>query len=191
MHPLIDRSDMESVFAPDDLVTVDETALGAVAHEPTRAFLRDVGLPDRVGWFEADQDLVGGEVDVGGEGWQTIQAKFPSCSFDTSAWLTLGGIGMDDIVCDAGTGVVYCIPEDGPLHVLNSSVDAFALFLRELEVERISYDDEAAGGAVTDPVGAEDRLRAVMSRTDPAFLDNPGSLWHTVLRSVGNSLMCY
>ncbi|GGS72944.1 MULTISPECIES: SUKH-4 family immunity protein [Streptomyces] len=182
---------MESAFDADDLITVDETALGAVTHEPTRVFLREVGLPDRVGWFEADQQLVDGEIEVGGDDWQAVAAKYPSCSFDMSAWLTLGGIGMDDIVIDSATGVVYCIPEEGRIHVLNSSIDAFAYFLRELEMERSAYDHEVAGDAMTDPVGAENRLRATMRRADPTALEDPESLWQAVLRSVGNSLMSY
>lgn len=68
MSPLIDRTRMESVFSADDLVALDDGVLAAIAHEPTRVFLREVGLPNQVGWFEMDQFLLDGDLRIGGEG---------------------------------------------------------------------------------------------------------------------------
>ncbi|MFF7681040.1 SUKH-4 family immunity protein [Actinacidiphila glaucinigra] len=186
MSPLIDRVAMESVFGPDELVTPDDTALAGIAHGPTRAFLRDVGLPDQMGWFQADQLLVDGDLRIGGEAWQAVSRKYPSCPFDMSAWLSLGGIGMDDVTVDTRTGVVYCIPEDGSPHVLNSGVDALAFFLHALEEERPDYDPEAATDEGVDPEGAHDRLLALMRRTDAAAMENEDSAWYLVLRYVRN-----
>lgn len=187
MSPLIDRTAMQSVF--DELVTPSDEALAVVAHAPTRAFLRDVGLPEREQWFEADAYLIDADLRVGGEAWQAVQEEYSSCPYDMSTWLTLGGIGMDTVTVDTVTGIVYCIPEDRYIHVLNSSVDALGFFLHSLEKERPEYDAEAAAGEGFDPEGAEERLRTRWLRTDPIALENPGSSWHTVLRLVRDALM--
>ncbi|WP_170208731.1 SUKH-4 family immunity protein [Micromonospora pisi] len=180
---LIDRARMESVYRAEDMVTLDDATLAAVTHEPTRAFLRDVGLPDRVGWFEAAQLFVDGDLQVGGEAWERVARRHPSCPFDMSAWLTLGGIGLDDAIVDTTTGVVYCIPEDGAPHLLNSGVDRLAFFLHALEVERPQYDLEADADVV-DPEGAEARLLSLMRRADPAAMEYPESCWFSVLGNV-------
>lgn len=117
MGPLIDRARMEAVFAPEDLLASADEVLAGIAHAPTRAFLRDVGLPDRVGWFESDQHLADGELLIGGEAWQRVAERYPGCPFDMSVWLALGGIALDDVMVDTVTGVVYCIP-DGVLRTV-------------------------------------------------------------------------
>jgi hypothetical protein len=184
MSPLIDRTGMESVFPADELVTLDDRALAAVAHEPSRTFLREVGLPDQVGWFEADQRLLDGDLRIGGEAWQAVAEKYPNSPFDMSSWLTLGGIGLDDVILDTVDGVVYCIPEDGAPHLLNTSIDALAYFLHALEEERPEYDAEAATDDGVDPEGAERRLLRTMHRADAVALENPASAWFSVLRHV-------
>ncbi|GGS19303.1 SUKH-4 family immunity protein [Streptomyces griseoviridis] len=193
MSPLIDRAGMESAFGAEELVTVDGEALAVIAHEPTRTYLRDVGLPAREQWFEADEHLLEGDLEVGGEAWQAVQERYSDCPFDMSSWLMLGGIAMDDVVVDTVTGVVYCLPEERPIHVLNSSVDALGFFLHAVEQERPVFDGDAdpSGETELDPPGAEDRLRALMQRTDPVSLENPDSSWHMVLHHIGNGLMFY
>ncbi|MEU8383283.1 SUKH-4 family immunity protein [Streptosporangium sp. NPDC048865] len=184
MSPLIDRTAMESVFPAGELVTLDDRTPAVIAHEPTRTFLREVGLPDRSGWFETDQRLLDGDPRVGGDAWRAVARRYPSCPFDMSAWLTLGGIAMDDVVVDTITGVVYSVPEDGSPHLLNTSVDALAYFLHALEEERPEYDAEAATDEGVDPGGAERRLLRRMRRADAAAVEPPGSTWLLVLRHV-------
>ncbi|MFF7358689.1 MULTISPECIES: SUKH-4 family immunity protein [Streptomyces] len=188
MSPLIDRTRMESVFSADDLVALDDGVLAAIAHEPTRVFLREVGLPDQVGWFEMDQFLLDGDLRIGGEAWQAVAEKYPNRSFDMSAWLTLGGIALDDLIVDTATGIVYCIPEDGAPHLLNSSIDALAYFLHALEEERPEYDAYASTDEGVDPEGAADRLLHRMRQADPVAMENPESCWFAVLRHVRNLL---
>ncbi|WP_440103326.1 SUKH-4 family immunity protein [Streptosporangium sp. H16] len=188
MSPLIDRTMMESVFPADELVTLDDRALAAIAHEPTRTFLREVGLPDQVGWFETDQFLLDGDLRIGGEAWQAVARKYPSCPFDMSAWLSLGGIALDDVIVDTVTGVVYSIPEDGSPHLLNTSIETLAYFLHALEEERPEYDVEACTDEGIDPEGAERRLLCRMRRADAVALEHPGSTWFLVLRYVRNFL---
>jgi hypothetical protein len=179
---------MESVFSAEDLVTPEADALAAIAHRPTRSFLREVGLPDQAGWFEADQNIIDGKLRIGGTAWQDVGRRYPNCPFDMSTWLTVGGIGLDDVIVDTATGVVYCIPEAGAPHVLNSSVAALAFFLHALEEERPDYDPSAATDEGVDPEGAEERLLALMRGADPATMENPGSAWYAVLRHVRNLL---
>ncbi|MET7752100.1 SUKH-4 family immunity protein [Micromonospora sp. NPDC005367] len=187
MSPLIDRTVMESVFPADELVTLGDRALAAIAHEPTRTFLCEVGLPDQ-GWFQADQRLLDGDLRIGGAAWQAVSRKYPSCPFDMSTWLTLGGIALDDVVVDTTTGVVYSIPEDGSPHLLNTSVDALAYFLHALEQERPEYDVEASADEGVDPEGAEQRLLCRMREADAVALEHPESTWFLVLRYVRNLL---
>ncbi|RAY10675.1 hypothetical protein DPM19_34020 [Actinomadura craniellae] len=188
MSPLIDRTMMESVFPADELVTLDDRALAAIAHEPTRTFLREVGLPDQVGWFEADQLLLDGDLRIGGDAWQAVTQRHPSCPFDMSAWLTLGGIALDDVIVDTTTGVVYSIPENGPPHLLNTNVDRLAYFLHALEEERPEYDVEAGTDEGADPQGAERRLLHRMRQVDALAMEHPESTWFLVLRYVRNLL---
>ncbi|MFC3502097.1 SUKH-4 family immunity protein [Micromonospora krabiensis] len=191
MSPLVDRATLESVFNADDLVTLDEATLVAVAHEPTRDFLRDVGLPDQAGWFEVAQDLLDGNLRIGGAAWEAVAARYPSRAYDMSTWLTLGGVGLDDVIIDVATGIVYCIPDDGSPHRLNSGVDALVLFLCELEKERPEYDPEAATEEGVDPEGSAERLLHRMRRADPSAMADPGSSWYAVLRLVRRLLQSY
>ncbi|TYC06501.1 hypothetical protein FXF53_03690 [Micromonospora sp. WP24] len=188
MSPLIGRTAMESVFPAAELVTLDDRTLATIAHEPTRTFLREVGLPDQVGWFQADQRLLDGDLRIGGEAWRAVSRRYPSCPFDMSTWLALGGIGMDDVIVDTATGVVYSIPEDGAPHLLNTSIDALAYFLHALEEERPDYDVEACTDEGVDPEGAERRLLIRMRRADAAALEHAESTWSLVLRYVRNLL---
>ncbi|GAA1952123.1 SUKH-4 family immunity protein [Kitasatospora viridis] len=186
MEPLIDRATMEQVFAPEDLLTTPDHLLTGIAHAPTRAFLRDVGLPDRERWFESPQELAEGRVRIGGEAWQRVAQEYPNCPFDMSVWLTVGGIALDSVMVDTVTGLVYSIPDGGSPHLLNSGVDALAYFLHALEVEREAYDPEADGEV--DPDGAVERLLELMRAADPAALEYPESTWSMVLRYVGNMM---
>ncbi|MFF0292579.1 SUKH-4 family immunity protein [Kitasatospora sp. NPDC004614] len=183
MSPLIDRKAMESVFGAEELITPADHLLDGITHRATREFLGEIGLPDRTGWFETDQLMVDGDLRIGGEAWQRVAGRYPSCPFDMSVWLTLGSIRLDDVMVDVTTGIVYCIPEGGTPHLLNSTVDALAFFLHALEEERPAYDPDA-GTDELDPAGAEARLLRTMRRVDPLAMENPESCWFTVLHYV-------
>lgn len=190
MSPLIDRPAMESVFGADGLVTFPDETLVGIPHPPTRAYLRETGLPEREQWFFTFQEVAEGDLTVVGPGRQAEQG-YADCPYDMSSWLPLGGIAMDNVSVDTVTGIVYCVPEGRSVHVLNSSVDALGFFLHALEKERHAYDPDMDDESGLDTTGAEERLRALMHRTDPAALQNPDSSWHMVLHYVGNGLMFY
>ncbi|MFC8720391.1 SUKH-4 family immunity protein [Kitasatospora sp. NPDC057198] len=190
MNFLVGREEMEAVFGAEELVTLDDRALAGIAHEPTRAFLREVGLPDRIGWFEADQSLCDGALRVGGESWARFAADYPDCPFDMSSWTNLGGIGFDSLVIDTSTGQVYCVPDGQNPHRLNSSIDSLAFFLHALEAERPHYDPDASEEGATESEESAERLLALMKRTDPAAVEDPESYWHSVLEQVADALDC-
>ncbi|WP_329493518.1 SUKH-4 family immunity protein [Kitasatospora herbaricolor] len=190
MSPIVDRAMMEEVFDAEDLVTLDDEALAGIAHEPTRAFLHQVGLPNRFRtWLELDEPLSEGTVTIVGDKATALAAKYPGLTLDTSTWMTVGGIGYDNVALDVTDGRVYCIPESGALPcLLNSSIQDFAYFLHALEVERPNYDFEAESeDGYFDP-DAEDRLLAVMTANDPAALACSDSTWHQVLEHVKHKL---
>ncbi|MFF2078367.1 SUKH-4 family immunity protein [Kitasatospora sp. NPDC058162] len=189
---LINHDAMAQAF-PDGLLVLPEHLAALITHAPTRAFLRDVGLPDRERWFESSQELVDGRVRIGGEAWQRVAEQHPGCPFDMSAWLALGGIGLDGVAVDTATGLVYSMPDGGSSHLLNSSVQCLGSFLYALEVERGAYDPEADGGA--DPDGAVERLLELMRAVDPAAARHAapeyeygGPTWSMVLHYVSNML---
>ncbi|MFE0462547.1 SUKH-4 family immunity protein [Kitasatospora sp. NPDC058965] len=146
----IDHDAMAEAF-PDGLLLLPDHLAARIAHAPTRAFLRDVGLPDRERWFESSQELADGRIEIGGEAWQRVAQQYSHCTFDMSTWLALGGIGLDSVAVDTVTGLVYSMPDGGSPHLLNSSVRALGTFLYALEMERGAYDPEADGEA--DPDG--------------------------------------
>ncbi|MGD1218347.1 SUKH-4 family immunity protein [Streptomyces krungchingensis] len=187
MSPLVGREAMESVYGSGELVTLDESALTPVGHEPTRAFLRDVGLPSWMGWFQMDRRLEEGDIRVGGEAWRNVARRYPSCTSDMSSWLALGGIALDDVAVDTVTGVVHCIPENGSPHRLNSGVDELAFFLLALERERPQYDPESDTVEV-DPEGAAERLLRLMRDAEPGVMENPDCCWFSVLGHVRDLL---
>lgn len=182
---LVDRAQLESVFPPEVLVTLDGAAAQDISHGPTQDFLRHVGLPDKpAAWFEVSEEVCDGELEIG---FEEIAEQHPGLSFDPSHWVNLGGLSYDDIVLDASTGAVYCLPDDGGApYLLNRSLDAFAYFLYLLEVERPNYDFETGDGTFEE--GAENRLRARMEAADDTAFSNPESAWTTVLQYVSTKL---
>ncbi|MFE7527921.1 SUKH-4 family immunity protein [Kitasatospora sp. NPDC057542] len=186
----IDRSMMESVFEAEELITLDEDALMAIPHEPTRAFLRDIGLPGQFDtWLQLDGPLAdeGVVTIVDAAGAAELAAKYPGFGVDTSRWMSIGAIGLDSFALDVENGTMYCVPESGAQPcVLNSGIEAFAYFLYALEVERPNYDLEVAEGPIVG--NAEDRLQALMEEVDPVALASPDSTWYLVLENVKHLL---
>ncbi|WP_033823678.1 SUKH-4 family immunity protein [Kitasatospora sp. MBT63] len=185
MAYLVGRTELESVFPPELLVTLDAAVAQGIGHGPTRDFLVRVGLPDKpAAWFEVSEEICDGEFEIG---FEEIADDHPGLSFDLSRWINLGGLSYDDIALDSSTGEVYCLPDDGSApYLLNRSLDAFAYFLYLLEVERPNYDFEAGDGTFED--GAERRLRARMEAADGTAFAHPGSAWTTVLQYVSTKL---
>jgi hypothetical protein len=188
MPQTVDRALMESVFPAADLVTVPESALAPVSHGRTRELLRDVGLPDQhTGWFQTVKDL---PAEIADKGWPRGRELHPSSDLVFDEWIAIGGIPYDNMVVDAASGAVYCIPGSGAdPYLLNSSLDDFLYFLYSVEAERPNYDAEFAeeNGYEDDEdfgEGVDERLLAVMRAADPVALQNLDATWYTVLEYV-------
>ena len=193
MSPLVDRAAFEAVLSPDALVTLGDDALREVTHEPTRAALRDIGLPDRpaAGWLDVAQAVCDGELAVGVPRDQVVAPDddLPE-SFVLEHWALLGGIGENYVYVDVRTGVVHCVPEDAEAQVLNGSLELFLYFLYLLEVERPHYDLKFVGGDI-ETGGSEYRLPPLMRAADPEAMADEDSFWHQVLYSVAHGATGY
>ncbi|MEY9943520.1 SUKH-4 family immunity protein [Kitasatospora sp. GAS1066B] len=185
----VDRTKLESVFPPGDLVTLTGAALDAVPHQPTREFLRDVGLPDK-SWLKVSRTFRRGEPQIG---FQQTAADYPGLNFAFERWLSLGHILADTIGVDVASGKIYVRPVDKEPHLLNSSIDTFVYALYLLEVERPNYDFEKFGHDEDDPEAEEDagydpdaadRLREQLLEADPVAFQTPDSTWDMVLHRV-------
>jgi hypothetical protein len=182
---------LESVFPPGDLVTLAGpgrgAALDAVPHQPARAFLREVGLPDK-SWFEVSTALRDGEPRVG---FDVVAQEFPELDFAFERWMLLGHLGWDTIALDTATGQVFVVPNGETPHLLGSSLDQFVNVLYLLEVERPNYDfvepvydeddDEDEDDLPAYDPDAPERLRAQIAAADPAAFATPDSTWDLVL----------
>ncbi|AYF77728.1 hypothetical protein D7D52_32350 [Nocardia yunnanensis] len=165
----IDRTTLESVFTPDRLVTLPADALTAVTHQPTKRFLRDVGIPTQF-WLDAEPGLSTGQLDCDN---QDLAELYPEYRADYSNWALLGSISNDPIYLDVTNGTVFSIPDGGTPAPLNTTIDAFCYFLYVLELERPNYDFEILGPDDTYQPGAETRLRELMIRCDPTGFEPP------------------
>ncbi|MER5640726.1 SUKH-4 family immunity protein [Kitasatospora sp. NPDC002227] len=193
MAELVDRAMLEAAFPPGTLVTLPEAALGAVTHAPSRAFLRDVGLPDHV-WLNVSEELRAGELGFDGD---ELAEEHPEFDFDYAHWACLGSIAGAPVHLDVATGTVYSIPDGGIPARLNSGLDALAYFLCLLERERPNYDFEALAPTGDYRPGAEDRLRELMTAADPVAFEPPDEdsefepgepTWELALRFVAEKL---
>jgi hypothetical protein len=194
MAKLVDRAMLEAAFPAGALVTLPESALGAVTHEPTRAFLRDTGLPAHV-WLDATDELLAGELSC--EDGEELAEEYEEFDFDYPHWACLGTISGDLVYLDVAGGGVFSIPDGGTPARLNSGLDAFAYFLCLLERERPNYDFEALGPDGSYRPDAEDRLRELMTAADPVAFEPPDEssefepgepTWELVLRFVAEKL---
>ncbi|MEV5650546.1 SUKH-4 family immunity protein [Nocardia sp. NPDC052254] len=177
------REMLETVFAPDELVTVPAGNVGVVVDSDAREVLRTVGLPVWENpWFDMDPEIaerfecVGDREDPPADRYSVVPPG-------ADRWISIGMIPYDDIAFDPETGTVYCLPDDSEIYVWNSSLRSFVHFLYILQAERPHFDVEWAGDAEPpfDPEGARARTLKAMTSVDPAALKNPRSRWHSVL----------
>lgn len=142
-----------------------------LTHEPTRRFLREVGLPEEAAWFSLDTDV-------------PLRTLAEYCADEGRADLPEGvdhlirlGHLLEDtsLVVDGTSGAVLCWSEpDASLHPLNADVSALAFTLWLVQREK-SLD---AHHSLTE---AYEQLAATMSRTlaavDPVACDRAGEDW--------------
>ncbi|MER5944814.1 SUKH-4 family immunity protein [Streptomyces sp. NPDC001904] len=162
MSSNLDRSMLEAVFAPDELITAPESILGPVTDADARDVLATLGIPVWENpWFDLDDGI--------GERLEPVEDD----------WIGLGMIPYDDIAFDPGTGKVHCLPQDGESYLLNSDLRSFVHFLYLLKLESPNYDWESHRKVELEEVRA--RIQETMTSIDPAALENPESRWFDVL----------
>ncbi|KAA6224045.1 hypothetical protein CP973_20960 [Streptomyces albofaciens JCM 4342] len=183
-----DRAMLESQFNADEIVTLPEEELGDLGHEPSRCFLREVGLPVRANpWFDLidRSDLKLKKV---GACYDDLNARWGNLPGNAADWVLIGMVPYDDIALDVATGTVLCLPQDeDEVYPLNKDLASFAHFLYLLEDERPNYDEEVNEDISLASAGeAGQRLAEQMRVIDPAALDIPHSRWHDILKWVSD-----
>lgn len=187
MTPPIDRETLETEFRPEELTTFTGAAVASIQHGPTSHFLRTVGIPSRPNpWFEFVDGTSQGTEQLG-DSYRDLRDRWTNLPVGAEEWILLGTVPYDDIAVDGTTGVVHCLPGDGPeTYRLNKDVVSLVHFLYLLEKERPNYafesdqSDQSDQGTL-DPEGAARRLTERMREIDPAALETSRSRWHDVL----------
>ncbi|WP_433466413.1 SUKH-4 family immunity protein [Spirillospora sp. CA-128828] len=181
--PALTREMLDTVFAPDELITVPESNLTAVSDPDAREVLRTLGLPSCDNpWFDIDGRM-GEHFERVGEWDDKLEDRYSVVPPGADMWISLGMIPYDGLAVDPVTGKVYCLPDDYEIYLFNSSLRSFVNFLYILQVERPHFDIhwESEIEVPFDPEAAQTRTREAMMSVDPAALGNPKSRWHGVL----------
>ncbi|BAJ32085.1 MULTISPECIES: SUKH-4 family immunity protein [Kitasatospora] len=179
---LLDRATAEAVFGADGTVTLDERTAAAVAHRPSRVFLREVGLPEDAAFLALEPEIRWGGSLIGDEYWVSRAAPL-----DATAWLPLGRFGEDSFHLDTVTGRVHNVPDGEAPQLAATRIDAFVLALHALEAERPFYEPGLRYDDHLDPAGVARRFTALLRRIDPEAVADPDAYWHRVLGHVYNS----
>ncbi|KOT62991.1 hypothetical protein ADK43_09000 [Streptomyces rimosus subsp. rimosus] len=157
--------------------------MGGIGHEPSRRFLREVGLPVRANpWFDLI-DRCDPKLKKAGACYEDLRARWVNLPGNAADWVLIGMIPYDDIALDVATGAVLCLPQDeDEVYPLNKDLCSFAHFLCLLEAERPNYDEEMNEDLDYEKAEqAGQRLGEQMRAIDPAALDVPHSRWHDIL----------
>ncbi|MFJ9961971.1 SUKH-4 family immunity protein [Streptomyces avermitilis] len=142
----------------------------ALTHEPTRRFLREVGLPENGYWFEVDTDV---PLPTLAEHYaDELSGAFTDGELPAGAdhLIRLGHLLEDtSLVVDGATGAVLCWSEhDGTLRPLNTDISTLAFTAWLLHREKALDADH-------DLTGAYEHLAATMTQTlalvDPIACD--------------------
>lgn len=180
MPQLVDRAMMESVFPPEQLVTLERGKLPAELHESARSVLTDVGLPDdRSSFFVIDGALFEGETPNRFRRCAELRyfSDYKDMPEGWENWLVIGEIFEDVVVLDAVSGTVYCLPDGEPgTYPINQSLDSFLYFTYLLELERPNYDFTVSD-EIPDSEGVAVSLRERMIRVDPLPFEGVEPAW--------------
>ncbi|WUD75178.1 SUKH-4 family immunity protein [Streptomyces sp. NBC_00510] len=182
MPPTVTRALLESVFPPGELVTLDDPAMSLITHEPSREFLRDIGLPlQESGVFVLDPDFPTHMTTI--HDWHLGDDAPPGAA----GFLYLAQLHYDHVVLDGASGRVWALPEAEPeVFPLHEDLHSLAYFLCAAERERPAYDpqfpDAVVRAARWDPRGAADRLLAELRPLEPMAFGHENSPWSLFLQ---------
>lgn len=192
----LNRRSLEAVYGPDNLMSVPESRLGGIGDPDTRDAMRTLGLPaGKNPMFGLYADL-GERFDRIGQPleWQAGN-RFSEVLPESDMWIPLFSVFDDSIVLDPDSGKVHCMPQDGDIHLFNSSFRKYLHFMYIYEAELPHFDVGAEGAgedgegaagedAQFDPEGSRERVENAMRAVDPVVLENPGSHWHRILEFI-------
>lgn len=182
----LNRRSLESVYGPDQLLTVPRHRLEEIKDPDTRDVMRTLGLPmGKNPMFGLGRELDERFIRVGEEyDWELVE-RYSEVPLESDRWVHLCQITDDGIVLDPDTGKVLCLPQDGEIYLFNSSFRKYVHFMYIYESQLPHFDFASdAGDDVWDPQRARARIEKAFRTVDPVVLENPESRWHDVLAFV-------
>ncbi|MEV5571673.1 SUKH-4 family immunity protein [Spirillospora sp. NPDC052269] len=170
------RTQAVAAFGDWTLCRVEEQAvLSTIAHEPTRRFLAEVGLPVQGPFFEFDTDFLvrpstfreqAADDEPGGQ-----RAKMLA---EWGHLLDIGDSGDEDLWLDPNSGAVhvFIFGWDAPPCLVNSTLSQYVAALALIERQR--FIDGVPLEELDDDDSAYDRLEAIVEQleeSDPSAFD--------------------
>lgn len=164
---------LDEEFGAGEIVRFEDVDFpAALTHEPTRRFLREVGLPEDAWWFTLDTDV---PLPTLAEHWAD-DARSRHLPAERDRLIRLGYLMEDtSLVVDGGTGAVLCWSEaDAALRPLNADLStlAFTLWLihreKSLDAEHeLSDAYEQLADTMIRTLAAVDPIACDPTRTTP------------------------
>ncbi|CAG6397819.1 SUKH-4 family immunity protein [Streptomyces cocklensis] len=178
------REMLESVFAPEELLTAPQSILGPVANADAAEVLSTLGIPHWENpWFDMD-DKIGTRLEPITDWDWRLPDRYEHIPPGADHWIGLGLVPYDDLAFDPATGEVFCLPDDAEIYRINSSLRAFVHFHYLLKSTKPEWDFN--GSRTADPEMLRLRLREAMAEVDRSALEIPDSCWPRLLDHIVN-----
>lgn len=185
--PRLTRELLESVFAPEELLTAPRSILGPVSNADAAEVLSTLGIPHwKNPWFDMNDEIGTRLEPITEWEWQLADC-YDYIPPGSDRWIGLGMFPYDALAFDPATGEVFCLPDDAEIYRVNSSLRAFVHFHYLLKSTEPGWewgttdDSETDDGTTDDLETLRVRLRAAMTEVDPTAFDRPNSCWSQVL----------
>ncbi|WP_433891275.1 SUKH-4 family immunity protein [Streptomyces sp. CA-111067] len=178
MSTPLTRQMLESVFAPEELLTVPPDLLGQIPNADVVEVLGTLGIPR---WenpvFDVDVTFGTRFETVADWDW-TLEGNYPNVPAGADDWIGLALSFYDSLAFDPVSGTVFCIPQEGEIHRVNSSLRAFVHFHYVLKSTKSEWD---FAGRSADTETIRRHLLDGMTDVDPTALEIPDSCWPRVI----------
>lgn len=162
---------LDEEFGPAEIVRFEDVDFpGTLTHEPTRRFLREVGLPENGYWYELDTDLPLPTL----ADYHADDEDFTDLPDGADRLIRLGHLLEDtSLLLDGATGAVLCWSEpDAALRPLNADIStlAFTVWLVHREKALDAAHDltdtyEQLAATMTETLAAVDHTACAPTRT--------------------------
>lgn len=179
MSSEITRENLLQSFLESEIKHPTEQGLAKVSDPTTRRTLQEIGLPVwENAWFEYDETL-DGDLEAIIEVSSTLQVSPAPAS---THLICIAMVPYDTIAFDPSSGIVYCIPQEGPAYILNKSLHNFIHFLYVLQSEAPSHGlDGEWDTEELDLDAARARIQQQWREIDPVALSLRSSVWYRIL----------